>query len=54
MPEGIWAFLFQDTGGPDDEAGYCFGSDSFLVGGSASICDDTGLHMFHVATVEPV
>lgn len=53
-PEGLWAFRYDVTGGQGGETAYCIGSDRFVTGGYASICDDAGLHMFAVASIEPI
>jgi len=53
-PEGIWAFRYDVTGGPGDETAYNIVSDHFVTGGHTSICDDTGLHLYEVASIEPI
>lgn len=51
---GTWAFRYDVTGKPDDEPAYYIGSERFVTGDYTPIHDDSGLHVFQVALIEPI
>jgi hypothetical protein len=51
---GAFAFRYDIRGDQDEEAGYHFSSDRFMVGDYVSVREDDGLHTFQVASVEPL
>jgi len=51
-PGGSWAFRYDITGTDDDEAGYRFGDENFVVGEYLSIREEDDLHTFRVISVE--
>lgn len=52
-PGGRWSFDYDDTTSSDDEAGYRFGDERFIMGEYASIREDNGeMHTFRVMQVE--
>ncbi|MCI0466034.1 MAG: hypothetical protein L0Y57_03370 [Beijerinckiaceae bacterium] len=53
-PGGSWAFRYDIKGEQEEEAGYHFSSDRFILGDYVSVREDDGLHTFQVASVEPV
>ena len=53
-PGGSWAFHYDVSGDEDDEAGYRFDAERFVVGEYVSIREDDGLHTFRVISVEPL
>lgn len=49
-----WVFDYRD-GDNDDEAGFRFAAERFLIGEYVSIADDAGrMHTFRITRVEPV
>ncbi len=52
-PGGSWAFRYDITGSDDDEAGYRFKDERFVVGEYVSIREDETFHTFRVVSVEP-
>jgi hypothetical protein len=54
QPDGMWAFRYDVTGEQRGERAYCILSERFVAGGHVSISDDAGLHLFHVAAIEPI
>ncbi len=54
-PGGRWSFDYDDTRSDDDEAGFRFEDESFVVGEYVSIREDDGdMHTFVVAKVAEV
>ncbi|SHO62348.1 hypothetical protein SAMN02745172_00953 [Pseudoxanthobacter soli DSM 19599] len=53
-PGGSWAFRYPADAHLDDEAGYHFGDERFLIGEYVSIHEHDGMHTFRVIAVEPV
>lgn len=53
-PGGSWALHYDVSGDEDDEAGYRFGDERFVVGEYVSIREDDGMHTFRVVSVEPI
>jgi hypothetical protein len=51
-PGGAWALHYDVAGDEDDEAGYRFGDERFIVGEYVSIREDDGMHTFRVVSVE--
>lgn len=51
-PGGSWALHYDVSGDDDDEAGYRFNDERFVVGEYVSIRDDDGMHTFRVVSVE--
>jgi hypothetical protein len=52
--DGSWAFRYDVTGNSAGEIANYLCSERFLTGRKASILDDSGLHMFEVASIEPI
>jgi hypothetical protein len=53
-PGGSWALHYDIDGNQDDEAGYHFGDERFMLGEYISIREDDDTHTYCVASVEPV
>lgn len=53
-PGGSWAFRYDISGGDDDEAGYRFNAERFVIGEYVSVKEDEETHTFRVVSVEPV
>lgn len=53
-PGGSWAFRYPADAHLDDEAGYHFGNEAFLIGEYVSIHEGDGMHTFRVIAVEPL
>ena len=53
-PGGAWAFRYDIRGDQEEETGYHFSSDRFMLGDYVSVREDDGLHTFQVASVEPL
>lgn len=53
-PGGAWAFRYDISGDEEDETGYHFEAERFVLGEYVSIREDDGLHAFRVTSVEPV
>jgi hypothetical protein len=51
---GAFAFRYEIHGDQEEEAGYHFSSDRFILGGYVSVREEDGLHTFQVASVEPL
>jgi hypothetical protein len=51
-PGGSWAFHYDVDGDEDDEAGYRFADERFVVGEYVSIREDDKTHTFQVTSVE--
>ena len=49
---GVFAFRYDIHGDQEEEAGYHFSSDSFMLGDYVSVREDNRLHTFQVASVE--
>lgn len=53
-PGGRWTFDYTDESSRDDETGFRFGDERFVVGEYVSIREDDGkMHTFRVVSVEP-
>jgi hypothetical protein len=52
-PGGAWAFHYDIDGDEDDERGYRFGDERFVVGEYVSIEENEKMHTFKVVSVEP-
>lgn len=48
-PGGSWIFSYDNV---DDEAGYHFGEEKFLLGEYVSIKEEEGMHTYRVMSVE--
>ncbi|WP_127090237.1 hypothetical protein [Aquabacter cavernae] len=53
-PGGSWAFRYDISGSDDDEAGYRFNDERFVIGEYVSVKEDDETHTFRVVSVEPV
>jgi hypothetical protein len=53
-PGGSWRFHYDLSGEEEDEAGFRFGEERFLVGEYVSIRETEGLRTFRVTSSEPV
>jgi hypothetical protein len=53
-PNGSWAFHYDVEGAIDDETGHRLENDRFVTGEYVAIEEDSGLHTFQVASVEPI
>jgi hypothetical protein len=53
-PGGAWAFRYDVVGDHEDETGYHFSTDQFVIGDYVSIREDKNLHTFQVASIEPI
>jgi hypothetical protein len=51
---GAWAFHYDIQGDDEDEAGFRFGDERFIVGEYVSIREEDELHTFRVTSVEHV
>ena len=51
-PGGSWAFHYDVDGDEEDEAGYRFADERFVVGEYVSIREDDKTHTFQVTSVE--
>jgi hypothetical protein len=51
-PGGAFAFRYDIRGEQEEEAGYHFSSDRFMLGDYVSVREEDGLHTFQVASVE--
>lgn len=51
---GNWAFHYDVRGDEDDESGYRFGDERFVLGEYVSIREDGQMHTFRVTSVEHV
>lgn len=51
---GNWAFHYDVGGDEEDETGYRFGDERFVVGEYVSIQEDGAMHTFRVTAVESV
>jgi hypothetical protein len=51
-PGGTWAFHYDVQGDDDDEAGYRFSDERFVIGEYVSVREDDGMHTFAVTSVE--
>jgi hypothetical protein len=52
--KGTWAFHYDVQGDEEDEAGYRFGDERFVIGEYVSIHEEGALHTFLVTSVEHV
>ncbi|MGE4373451.1 MAG: hypothetical protein AB7E29_11250 [Xanthobacter sp.] len=52
-PGGSWAFRYDVDGTNDDEPGYRFGDENFMVGEYISVKEDDDMHTFRIISVEP-
>lgn len=53
QPRGAWAFHYDIHGERDDERGYHFGDERFVVGEHVSIEEGDRMRTFKVVSVEP-
>ena len=53
-PGGSWALRYDIDGDQDDEAGYHFGDEQFMLGEYISIREDDATHTYRVVSVEPL
>ncbi len=53
-PGGSWAFRYDVSGTDDDEAGFRFNAERFVIGEYVSVKEDEENHTFRVVSVEPV
>jgi len=53
-PGGSWTFHYDIDGNEDDETGYRFGDERFVVGEYVSIQEGDAMHTFRVTSVEHV
>ncbi|OYX87705.1 MAG: hypothetical protein B7X99_16585 [Rhizobiales bacterium 17-65-6] len=53
-PGGSWAFRYDIFGTDDDEAGFRFNAERFVIGEYVSVKEDDESHTFRVVSVEPV
>ena len=51
---GGFAFRYDIRGDQEEESGYHFSSDRFILGDYVSVREEDGLHTFQVASVEPL
>ena len=51
-PGGAWAFRYDIDGDEDDETGYRFADERFIIGEYVSIEEDEKMHTFMVASVD--
>jgi hypothetical protein len=51
-PGGSWAFHYDVQGEDDDEAGYRFSDERFVIGEYVSVREDDGMHTFTVTSVQ--
>lgn len=52
-PGGSWAFHYDIDGDEEDETGYRFGDERFVVGEYVSIEEAGKMHTFRVVSVQP-
>ena len=50
-PGGGWAFRYDVSGSEDEEAGYHFDQERFVLGEYVSIREDDGMHTYRVTSV---
>lgn len=53
-PGGAWFFDYDRADDADDETGFRFGEETFVVGEYVSLAEDDGMHTYRVVLVEPV
>lgn len=53
-PGGAWFFDYDRTDDADDETGFRFGEETFVVGDYVSLKESDGMHTYRVVLVEPV
>ena len=53
-PGGSWAFRYDISGTDDDEAGFRFNAERFVIGEYVSVKEDDESHTFRVVSVESV
>lgn len=53
-PGGSWALHYDVDGKVDDEAGYHFGEEKFLLGEYVSIREEEEMHTYRVTSVERI
>ena len=53
-PGGSWAFHYDIDGDEDDEVGFRFDDEKFVIGEYVSIREEETMHTFRVTSVEPV
>ena len=53
-PGGTWGFHYDIDGDEDDEWGYRFADEKFVIGEYVSIDEGGKMHTFRVVSVEPV
>lgn len=53
-PGGAWYFDYEKGEDEDDETGFRFGEESFVVGEYVSIKEQDGLHTYRITLVEPL
>jgi hypothetical protein len=53
-PGGAWAFRYDVVGDHDDETGYHFSTDRFIIGDYVSVREKSDMHTFQVASIEPI
>lgn len=53
-PGGTWAFHYDIDGDEDDEVGFRFDDEKFVIGEYVSIREDETMHTFRVTSVEAV
>lgn len=51
---GAWFFDYDRGDDADDETGFRFGEESFIVGEYVSLREEDGMHTYRVTAVEPV
>jgi hypothetical protein len=49
-----FAFRYDIRGDQEEETGYHFSTDRFMVGDYVSVREEDGLHTFQVASIEPI
>lgn len=53
-PGGAWFFDYDRTDDADDETGFRFGEEAFVVGEYVSLREEDGMHTYRVVLIEPV
>ena len=53
-PGGSWAFRYDISGSDDDEPGFRFNAERFVIGEYVSVKEDEETHTFRVVSVEPL
>lgn len=53
-PGGSWAFRYDVSGHSDDEAGYRFDDERFVIGEYVSVRENDDMHTFKVISVAPL